>query len=188
MKVENGDVDHTELKEETNGTAPGSSQLDKDALKNSHKEGQKSDGTETAHSHSSTQSKKSKTSYDKISFSRNHLKDKKLIGRGEFGEIMIATLPKSALPCTDKRSSSTSATTPTGTVEDKELTVMVKSLIQTKDEAALTEFKREIDIFSKVSHENIVKLWGLCRDVEPHYMILEYTDWVSLHNVELKID
>lgn len=179
MKVENGDVDHTELKEEANGTVPGSSQLEKDSLKHSHKEGQKSDGTETAHSHSSSQSKKSKSSYDKISLSRSNLKDVKLIGRGEFGDIMIAKLPKSALPINEKRNSS--ASTPTGPPEDKELIVMVKSLTQIKDEAALTEFKREIDIFSKVTHENIVKLYGLCREVEPHYMILEYTDWVRYY-------
>ncbi|XP_031355728.1 tyrosine-protein kinase-like otk [Photinus pyralis] len=174
-KIENGDVDHTELKEAPNGVAPGSSQPDKDGLKNAHKEGQKSDGTETAHSQSSAQSKKSKSSYDKILLSRSHLKDLKLIGRGEFGDILIAFLPKSAVPVSDKRGSNASLSG-----EDKDLTVMVKSLTHTKDEAALTEFKREIDLLSKVSHENVAKLWGLCREVEPHYMILEYTDWGDL--------
>ncbi|KAF5297401.1 hypothetical protein FQR65_LT01332 [Abscondita terminalis] len=169
-KAENGDVDHTELKETANGVVPSSSHLN--GLK-AHKDGQKSDGTETAHSQSSAQSKKSKTSYDKILLSRTHLKDLKLIGRGEFGEIMIGKMPKSAVSVADKRNS-------TDTGEDKELTVMVKSLTQTKDDNALTEFKREIDLFAKITHENIVKLWGLCREVEPHYMILEYTDWGDL--------
>lgn len=55
---------------------------------------------------------------------------------------------------------------------------MVKSLSQTKEENCLAEFKREIDMFTKLSHENITKLYGLCRESEPDYMILEYTDWV----------
>ncbi|KAF5296174.1 hypothetical protein FQA39_LY12628 [Lamprigera yunnana] len=171
-KTENGgDADHTELKETANGTVPSSSQFEKNGLK-AHKDGQKSDGTETAHSQSSTQSKKSKTSYDKIVLSRTYLKDLKLIGRGEFGEIMIAKLPKSVVSTSDKRNSTDE--------EDTDLTVLVKSLVQTKDEHSLTEFKREIDLFSKLSHENVVKLWGLCREAEPHYMILEYTEWGDL--------
>lgn len=57
---------------------------------------------------------------------------------------------------------------------------MVKSLQHTKDENSLVEFKREIDLFNKVSHDNITKLYGLCREEEPHYLILEYTDWGDL--------
>lgn len=55
---------------------------------------------------------------------------------------------------------------------------MVKALKNTREEIALQEFTRELDLFSRLNHENIVKLYGLCRDAEPHYMLLEYTDWV----------
>lgn len=144
------------------------------------KEGQKSDGAETTHSQSSNQSKKSKSNYDKLALSRTHLKEMKLIGRGEFGDVMVAKLAKSVL-LSERRNSQ--ATTPTASSEDKELTVLVKALTQTKDESSLSEFKREIDMFVKLSHENVTKLYGLCREAEPHYMILEHTDWVTMMNV-----
>lgn len=55
---------------------------------------------------------------------------------------------------------------------------MVKAL-QTRDETVLFEYKREIDLYHKLSHENVVKLVRLCREMDPHYMIMEYSDWVS---------
>lgn len=54
---------------------------------------------------------------------------------------------------------------------------MVKSL-QTRDEHVQVDFRRECDMFAKLSHANIARLLGICRDVEPHYMIMEYTDMV----------
>lgn len=180
MRNENGEIDHTELKEDANGICPGSSKTEHSSLKSSIKEGQKSDGTETAHSQSSNQSKKSKSSYDKLNLSRSNLKDMKLIGRGEFGEIFLAKLPKSAVTASEKRSSRVSSPS-----EEKETNVMVKSLNQTKEESCLLEFKREIDMFSKLSHEHVVRLCGLCRETEPHFLILEYTDWVSLRVIKL---
>ncbi|XP_017770626.1 PREDICTED: tyrosine-protein kinase-like otk [Nicrophorus vespilloides] len=185
-KTENGETDPTELKEatiavETNGHVVGATVTgagpskpveNGDALK----EGQKSDGAETTHSQSSAHSKKSKSNYDKIAFSRSNLRDSKLIGRGEFGDIFAAKVAKSVL-LGEKRNS---ASTPTGGSDEKEVAVLVKSLTQTKDENSLAEFKREIDMFTKLSHENITKLHGLCREEEPHYMILEYTDWGDL--------
>ncbi|XP_049818560.1 tyrosine-protein kinase-like otk isoform X2 [Aethina tumida] len=170
-KTENGDVEHTELKDGTNGHIPGPSKVETNGIE-AHKEGQRSDGAETTHSQSSNNSKKSKSNYDKIALSRSHLKELKLIGRGEFGDCMVGKISKSAI---DNRNSQ--ATTPT---EDKELIVLVKCLTQTKDEDSLAEFKREIDMFTKLSHDNITKLYGLCREVEPHYMILEHTDWGDL--------
>lgn len=171
-KLEGGE-EQTELKETANGQIAGPSKPVENGIEPAPKEGHKSDGGETAHSQSSGHSKKSKTSYDKIAISRQHLKDIKPIGRGEFGDVMIAKISKNL---TDKRASV--AITPDGK-EENEITVLVKSLIQTKDEDCLTEFKRELDLFYKLNHENVSKLIGLCREVEPHYMILEHTDWVS---------
>lgn len=99
----------------------------------------------------------------------------KLIGRGEFGDVMMGKIQKEVLNAEKKNSK---ATTPT---DDKSIPVLVKLLMQTKDEDCLAEFKREIDMFSKVLHENVTKLFGLCREAEPHYMIFEYTDWVLLY-------
>lgn len=91
---------------------------------------------------------------------------------------MVAKISKSILVPDKRNSQSITPTDPPA--EEKELPVLVKALTQTKDENCLAEFKRELDMFSKLSHENINKLYGLCREVEPHYMILEHTDWVSI--------
>lgn len=89
---------------------------------------------------------------------------------------MVAKLPKSATIANEK---DTSESAHNNITEETDILVMVKSLMLTKDENSLTEFKREIDIFTKLSHENVTKFCGLCREVEPHYLMLEYTDWVS---------
>ncbi|KRT79751.1 Immunoglobulin, partial [Oryctes borbonicus] len=178
-KTENGDIEHTELKEAANGCGPGPSKVESEDPEATHKEGQKSDGAETTHSQGSSHSKKSKSSFDKLTLSRSNLKEMKLIGRGEFGDVMVARISKSVLstPTSDKRHSTISSSGPT---DEKELPALVKALTQTKDDNSLAEIKREIDIFSKLSHENITKMYGLCREAEPHFMILEYTDWGDL--------
>ena len=33
-------------------------------------------------------------------------------------------------------------------------------------------------MFGKMNHPNIVKLLGVCRDMEPQFMITEYCEWV----------
>ncbi|MGH0129944.1 UNVERIFIED_CONTAM: hypothetical protein FKN15_062672 [Acipenser sinensis] len=62
-------------------------------------------------------------------------------------------------------------------VEDPETetVVLVKSL-QTRDEQLQMDFRREFEMFGKLNHSNVVQLLGLCREAEPHYMILEYVD------------
>ncbi|KAL3284491.1 hypothetical protein HHI36_018652 [Cryptolaemus montrouzieri] len=170
-KAENGNVEHTELIEDVDS---GSSKKDINKTEN-HKEGQKSDGAETTHSQSSGQSRKSRSSYDKIAISKSHLKETKLVGRGEFGDVMLGKITKSNIPILDKRHSSTN-----GITEDKEIHVLIKTLTHTKDENCLAEFKREIDMFLKLSHENITQLIGLCRESEPHFLLLEHTDWGDL--------
>ncbi|CAG9824276.1 unnamed protein product [Phaedon cochleariae] len=179
-KTENGDVEHTELKEAVSSN--GSASKPKINGVESHKEGQKSDGAETTNSQSSGHSKKSKSSnYDKLAFPRSYLKESTLIGRGEFGDVMVAKLPKSVALNSDKRSSRNSQIAASSeSADDKDITVLVKALSQTKEENCLAEFKREIDMFSKLSHDNVIKLFGLCREIEPHYMILEHTDWGDL--------
>ncbi|XP_065155517.1 tyrosine-protein kinase-like otk [Atheta coriaria] len=174
-KTENGEADPTELKDTANGHIAGPSKLENG---DAHKEGQKSDGAETTHSQSSGHSKKSKSSYDKIAYSRSNLKETKLIGRGEFGDIMTAKVLKSSV-AGEKRNSNPDDNKDKEK-DDKDIIVMVKSLKHTKDENSLAEFKREIDMFSKFSHRNVTKLIGLCREQEPHFMILEYTDWGDL--------
>lgn len=87
-------------------------------------------------------------------------------GHGDFGEVFLA---KAKNIVKEKGSG--------GNGENKEMLVMVKAL-QTREESALFEYKREIDMYYKLSHENVTKLVKLCRDMDPHYMLLEYSDWV----------
>ncbi|KAG7201881.1 hypothetical protein KM043_004596 [Ampulex compressa] len=154
-KLENGEVqeEQTELKETSNKVNSASKKKENRDSQN------KSDGADTAQSQSSNQSKRSKSNYDKLAVSRTNLKELKPLGRGEFGEIYATKYQADG---------------------DKESLVMVKSLTSTKDETSLQEFKRHLDLLHKLSHENVVKLIGLCREEEPDYMILEYTDWGDL--------
>lgn len=55
--------------------------------------------------------------------------------------------------------------------------MLVKSL-QTRDEQLQLDFRREAEMFGKLNHANVVRLLGLCREAEPHYMVLEYVDLV----------
>lgn len=75
-----------------------------------------------------------------------------------------------------------------GRAEPTKQLVMVKSLQNTRDESALAEFKRELDMFHRLAHEHVTRLVGLCRDTDPHYLILEYTDWVCPNGFKVKRD
>lgn len=61
-----------------------------------------------------------------------------------------------------------------------DLLVMVKALNKVKDEQACQEFRRQLDLLRAISHKGVVRLLGLCREKDPHYMVLEYTDWGDL--------
>ncbi|XP_051157580.1 tyrosine-protein kinase-like otk [Leptopilina boulardi] len=152
-KLENGEVqeEQIELNEK-------SSKANTTKKKEGH-DSQKSDGAETAQSHSSNNSKKSKTSYEKIAISRANLKQMKPLGRGEFGDLFSAKYHTDGNKIND---------------------VMVKTLVNVKDENALQEFKRHLDLLHRLNHENVAKLIGLCREEEPDYMIIEYTEWGDL--------
>lgn len=67
-----------------------------------------------------------------------------------------------------------------GIEESEEQTVVLVKSLLSRDELAQAEFKREVDMFSKLNHTNVVRLLGLCKDTEPHYMILEYIDLVKI--------
>ena len=79
-------------------------------------------------------------------------------GKSEFGEVFLAKAQglEEGLP---------------------ETLVLVKSL-QSRDEQQQLDFRREFEMFGKLNHANVVRLLGLCREAEPHYMVLEYVDLV----------
>ena len=61
---------------------------------------------------------------------------------------------------------------------DLDTVVMVKSLLSRTD-VHMEECRREIELFSRLNHEHIVRLLGLCKDVEPLFVITEYCEWVQ---------
>uniref|UniRef100_A0A8C5UV83 Protein tyrosine kinase 7 (inactive) n=1 Tax=Microcebus murinus TaxID=30608 RepID=A0A8C5UV83_MICMU len=93
---------------------------------------------------------------DKMHFPRASLQPITTLGKGEFGEVFLAKAQ--------------------GLEEGMaETLVLVKSL-QSKDEQQQLDFRREFEMFGKLNHANVVRLLGLCREAEPHYMVLEYVD------------
>ncbi|XP_062851477.1 inactive tyrosine-protein kinase 7 [Trichomycterus rosablanca] len=93
---------------------------------------------------------------DKFHFPRADLHPITTLGKGQFGEVFLAKAHK---------------------IEDgEEQTVVLVKSLQCRDELSQAEFRRQAEMFGKLNHINIVRLLGLCRDTEPHYMVLEYVD------------
>uniref|UniRef100_A0A8C9NLB7 Inactive tyrosine-protein kinase 7 n=1 Tax=Serinus canaria TaxID=9135 RepID=A0A8C9NLB7_SERCA len=105
---------------------------------------------------SSSGASKRHSATDKMHFPRSNLQTITTLGRGEFGEVFLAK----AKGAEDG---------------EGEALVLVKSL-QTRDEQLQLDFRREAEMFGKLNHANVVRLLGLCREAEPHYMVLEYVD------------
>ncbi|XP_042320509.1 inactive tyrosine-protein kinase 7 [Sceloporus undulatus] len=105
---------------------------------------------------SSSAASKRHSAGDKMHLPRSSLQTITPLGKGEFGEVFLAKAKG---------------------IEDNEteVLVLVKSL-QTRDEQLQLDFRREFEMFGKLNHSNVVRLLGLCREAEPHYMILEYVD------------
>ncbi|XP_014204264.1 inactive tyrosine-protein kinase 7-like [Copidosoma floridanum] len=170
-KGETGEVQEEQCElRETSGVKLQANSTSSGGKRRENRESHRSDGTDTAYSQASNHSKRSKSSYDKLAISRSQLAELKPLGRGEFGEIFSTKFLHR--PANDDESSSSSGS--------REIIVMVKTLNNTKDESILQEFKRHLDLLYKLNHENITRLVGLCRDEEPDYMVIEYTDWGDL--------
>lgn len=162
--------------------------------KGSGTEAQKSD--DTISSVNSKGSKKS-NSFDQLALPRSSLIELVQIGRSDFGDVFVGKIKSSAIKITEASEKDNDDKVLTESEERKSKTsldeieevkeensdeykmVLVKALNKVKDEAVCMEFKRQIEMFRAISHKGVVKLYGLCRDKDPHYLILEYTDWVS---------
>lgn len=149
--------------------------------------GEKSDDT-----NNSKGSKKSTASVlDAYQISRAALADLIPIGKGEFGEVLIGKIRKSDLKKEDngpvnetinETEKKPSKEALNEIKEDAEYRlIMVKALNKAKDDDTCTEFRRQIDLFRSVTSRSVVRLYGLCREKDPNYIVLEYTDWVSVN-------
>ncbi|XP_019951254.2 inactive tyrosine-protein kinase 7 [Paralichthys olivaceus] len=103
-----------------------------------------------------TEKRHSHVNNDKLHFPRANLQTITTLGKGEFGEVLLSKAK--------------------GIEESEEETVVLVKSLQTRDEQLQLDFRREAEMFAKLSHPNVVRLLGLCREAEPHYMILEYYD------------
>ncbi|XP_023654293.1 inactive tyrosine-protein kinase 7-like [Paramormyrops kingsleyae] len=99
---------------------------------------------------------KQHSSNDKLHFPREKLHTITTLGKGEFGDVLLARAQ--------------------GIEEGEAETVVLLKSLQARDEQLHLDFRRECDMFGKLSHPNVARLLGLCREAEPHYMILEYGD------------
>lgn len=75
-----------------------------------------------------------------------------------------------------------------GIDESEEETVVLVKYLQSRDEQVQSDFRREAEMFAKLSHPSVVRLLGLCREAEPHCMILEYYDLVNTHQLKQRCD
>lgn len=147
---------------------------------------------------SNNQSKPAKKSnLDPITIPRSIFFDLTQLGRGDFGTIhtakvklcdlkqhsnknLVATLTVSN-EC-EKTQAKTSIENVNEIKQDPsndENSVryaLIKALNKVKDENVCIEFRRQLDMFRAVSHHNVAKLYGLCRDKDPHYLVLEHSD------------
>ncbi|XP_035227306.1 tyrosine-protein kinase-like otk [Stegodyphus dumicola] len=99
-------------------------------------------------------------SLKKYHYPRDKLSVVMLLGHGEYGEVFLAKA--------------------VGILEENtETVVMVKSL-ESKNERLIAEFKKEISMYIKLKHENVGTVLRVCQEADPHYMIMDYTDWGDL--------
>ena len=60
---------------------------------------------------------------------------------------------------------------------EAETLVVVKSLLS-REEGHMFLFRNEMELFGKCNHDHVAKLLGLCREMEPQFLIVEYLEWV----------
>ncbi|KAK3700243.1 hypothetical protein RRG08_033521 [Elysia crispata] len=99
-------------------------------------------------------------SLDRFHFPRQDLQTLGIIGKGQFGDVFLAKA-RAIRPM------------------EGETLVVVKSLL-TKSEAAMAEFYAELEMYGKLEHPNVARLLGVCREMEPVFMVTEYCDWGDL--------
>ncbi|XP_060604886.1 inactive tyrosine-protein kinase 7-like isoform X2 [Ruditapes philippinarum] len=122
-----------------------------------------------SHSNSHTQSQNlsqqsqrsaGKTSLDRFFFPRHELQTLGILGKSQYGDIFLAKA-RGIRP---------------GEIETQ---VVVKSLL-TKEDQHYYEFQREMEMYSKLDQNNVIKLLGVCKEIEPYFYIAEYCDWGDL--------
>ena len=102
-------------------------------------------------------------------FPREQLDFKEKIGFGQFAEVWIAEA--SVLDIMYDTVGHYNSLGPTSTGK-----VAVKKLRDSVDKKVESEFMKEVYVMSKLTHENVVRLLGVCNDISPLLMVLEYME------------
>lgn len=144
----------------------------------------------------------SKSGLDAITIPRTILYDLASLGCGEFGVLFTARVKfgdlkqhlhkdiATALTIANEREQRKSNGSLENINEIKKASdsadetaayALVKALNKVKDENICIEFRRQLDMFRAISHRNVVRLLGLARDKDPHYLVLEHTDLGDLN-------
>jgi len=86
------------------------------------------------------------------------------VGKGVYGDVMLARTRVDDDDDVDDT--------------DADSLVMVKSLLS-RNEAHVATCRREVELFSRVSHDHVTRLVALCCKMEPLYLVTEYCEWVG---------
>ncbi|KAI5633832.1 protein tyrosine kinase domain-containing protein [Phthorimaea operculella] len=100
--------------------------------------------------------------YEHLAVPRTLLQEQITLGRGEFGDVLLAKIDLGQVK----------------KLRDNDDAPAETKLRPTQ----LAEFRRQLDMFGRVRHRNVARLLGLCSDAAPHCMLLEHTDWGDLKN------
>ncbi|XP_064621209.1 inactive tyrosine-protein kinase 7-like isoform X2 [Lineus longissimus] len=114
----------------------------------------------STHSHPGSHHSKRRNSYDKMQFPRHDLQTLGMLGKGEFGDVFLARAH--------------------GIKEGEGDTLVVVKSLLSKEDSHQFDYRLQIDMFGKLDCDNVVKLLGVCREIEPQFMILEYCEWGDL--------
>lgn len=105
---------------------------------------------------------------EKFKYARTSLEFVSLLGAGEFGEVHLMNIVYQHK----------NASVPD--LSHSNQIALVKQFTNTKDDLACLELNREIEMYSKLSHQNLVKLIGVCVEKEPILVIYEYLEFGDL--------
>ncbi len=134
------------------------------------------------------------SSNEHLLLSREKLIDLKKLGRGQFGgEILTGRVLEADVRDRYKISQNGDHKLNHSTSNHKDINeirtqdestatvcVLVKQINKIKFENAYAEFRRQVEIFKAINHDNVVKLIGLNLEKECHQMILEHSEMGDL--------
>ncbi|KAK3595006.1 hypothetical protein CHS0354_003731 [Potamilus streckersoni] len=145
----------------------GGTQFRSDSDNRSHASGLSSHPSHSSHSQGQSQvlsqahsQRSRKGSIDRVFFPRHELQTLGMLGKGQFGDVFLAKARGIR----------------TGELETL---VLVKSIL-VKDDHLFYEFRQEMEMYSKLEHPNVVKLLGVCREMDLQFIIYEHCDWGDL--------